>query len=321
MEGSPYAGVYALAQRLRRGPPGAYALVLRIESFLRHGFRYSQQVPSSLYPLVTFLLGDHLGYCQQFSGAMALLLRMDGVPARVAAGFLPGERDPSNGLYVVSAREAHAWVEVFYGGIGWVPYDPTPPTPGGNALDPILAAEAGASGETLRHRALPHAHAASTPERARSRATAGSRSSSAPLEIAAAVVFGLALLAWLAGSARVDAALSNDGEGAVAELGRALPRLGLPLAAGITLKELETVLERSYGPRASRYARLLSARRYARDSDLSRPSPRDRRRLRAALSSGRGPVRRLRVLLALPPGTRRPRLRRRSATERATQLQ
>src|SRR4051794_20201894 len=74
-----------------------------------------------------FLLGTRLGYCQQFSGAMALLLRMGGVPARVISGFGPGVFDKKRGEYVVRDDDAHSWVEAYFPGIGWQTFDPTPP--------------------------------------------------------------------------------------------------------------------------------------------------------------------------------------------------
>ena len=76
--------------------------------------------------LDTFLFGNKLGYCQQFSGAMALLLRMGGVPARVASGFAPGSYDRKRKEYVVRDLDAHSWVEAYFPGYGWVPFDPTP---------------------------------------------------------------------------------------------------------------------------------------------------------------------------------------------------
>ncbi len=66
------------------------------------------------------------GYCQQFSGAMALLLRMGGVPARVASGFTSGSFDRSRDEWVVRDVDAHSWVEVYFPGQGWVAFDPTP---------------------------------------------------------------------------------------------------------------------------------------------------------------------------------------------------
>ena len=56
---------------------------------------------------------------------MAALLRFNGIPARVAVGFATGEK-VDDGTYVVTRNDAHAWVEAYFPGVGWVPFDPTP---------------------------------------------------------------------------------------------------------------------------------------------------------------------------------------------------
>src|SRR5206468_6751147 len=124
---SPYAGVAALARRLRAGARTPIDYVRAIERYLQQGYAYDESPPRRSAPLAAFLLRDRRGYCQQFSGAMAMLLRMGGVPARVAAGFTPGIVDQSRGGdYVVRDIDAHSWVEAFFPGIGWVTFDPTP---------------------------------------------------------------------------------------------------------------------------------------------------------------------------------------------------
>jgi len=65
------------------------------------------------------------GYCQYYAATMAVILRHMGVPTRIAEGFLPGARDPSTGIERVQASSAHAWVEVYFEGYGWVPFNPT----------------------------------------------------------------------------------------------------------------------------------------------------------------------------------------------------
>ncbi len=64
------------------------------------------------------------GYCQHFAGAMALMLRYLGIPARVAAGFASGTYSKDH--WTVTDHDAHAWVEVWFAGYGWLPFDPTP---------------------------------------------------------------------------------------------------------------------------------------------------------------------------------------------------
>ena len=73
-----------------------------------------------------FLFDAKQGYCQQYSGAMALLLRMAGIPARVVTGFSTGATDTKTGEYVVRDFDAHSWVEVYYPDWGWITFDPTP---------------------------------------------------------------------------------------------------------------------------------------------------------------------------------------------------
>ena len=105
---------------LAAGAPSSYDVAERVARFLRSNYSYDQRVPLARYPLEAFLFGQRRGYCQQFSGAMTLMLRMVGIPARVGAGFRPVAPGPSSGTWNVRASDAHAWVEVFLGGIGWV---------------------------------------------------------------------------------------------------------------------------------------------------------------------------------------------------------
>ncbi len=100
------------------------------------GFTYDLDVPALRGDdaLTRFVLEDRVGYCEYFATAMAVMLRETGIPARVAVGFLPGERvaeaDPDSGdglaEYLVTTGDAHAWVEVLFPGYGWVTFEPTP---------------------------------------------------------------------------------------------------------------------------------------------------------------------------------------------------
>ena len=101
-----------------------------------NGFSYDEYPPLTAYPLATFLFLNKLGYCQQFAGSMALLLRMGGVPARVATGFTTGAYDQNTKSWFVTDVDAHAWVEAWFPHYGWVTFDPTPaaaPARGGHA--------------------------------------------------------------------------------------------------------------------------------------------------------------------------------------------
>jgi hypothetical protein len=75
-------------------------------------------------PLVGFVVDTRSGYCQHFAGAMALMLRLLGIPSRVAAGFVPGHYH--DGTWTVSDHDAHTWVEAWFPRYGWLAFDPTP---------------------------------------------------------------------------------------------------------------------------------------------------------------------------------------------------
>ena len=75
-------------------------------------------------PLVDFVEVTRAGYCQHYAGAMTLMLRMLGVPARVAVGFTAGTWKA--GVWTVTDQQAHAWVEAWFAGYGWLAFDPTP---------------------------------------------------------------------------------------------------------------------------------------------------------------------------------------------------
>ena len=124
---SGYDRVAVLARRLAVGARTQWDVVKRVRSYLvgGHRFRYTTDVaPPGDFPLSDFLLRTHAGYCQHFAGAAALLLRMAGVPARMVTGFATGQRTKRG--FVVRDDDAHAWIEVYFEGVGWVPFDVTP---------------------------------------------------------------------------------------------------------------------------------------------------------------------------------------------------
>ena len=124
----PYEAMWQQARQLRADARTPYGAVLAIEAWLRStgGFTYDESPPASagVPPLAHFVAEGKRGYCQHFAGAMALMLRMLGVPARVAAGFTSGKFE--DGGWTVTDHNAHAWVEVWFPGYGWLAFDPTP---------------------------------------------------------------------------------------------------------------------------------------------------------------------------------------------------
>jgi protein-glutamine gamma-glutamyltransferase len=79
-------------------------------------------------PLAYFLFTSKAGHCEYFATAMTVMLRAVGVPARYVTGFLPGEYNDVGGDYIIRGSDAHAWVEVYFEGYGWITFDPTPPS-------------------------------------------------------------------------------------------------------------------------------------------------------------------------------------------------
>jgi len=124
-----YQAFYRTARRIVGDPSNPYAATLELEAWFRSGaFQYDETPPqsSTLPPLVAFVTQTHRGYCQHFAGAMALMLRYLGIPARVAAGFTSGEYDRSKHEWTVTDHDAHTWVEAWFPRYGWLPFDPTP---------------------------------------------------------------------------------------------------------------------------------------------------------------------------------------------------
>jgi hypothetical protein len=124
-----YEGFYETAKRVVGNPAYPYAAALELEAWFRSGaFTYDQTPPQpgNTPALVDFVLHTRRGYCQHFAGAMALMLRYLGIPARVAAGFTSGIYDRDTHEWIVSDHDAHTWVEAWFPRYGWLPFDPTP---------------------------------------------------------------------------------------------------------------------------------------------------------------------------------------------------
>jgi transglutaminase-like putative cysteine protease len=136
-----WEGLYDLNQTIIGDATDPYQISLRIERYLRRFYSYTLTPPPSDFasPYAAFLFDTRRGYCQHFAGTMAVLLRFNDIPARVAVGFTAGDTDGS-GAYVVTTNNAHAWVEAYFPEVGWIDFDPTPgrylPTPGASSTSP-----------------------------------------------------------------------------------------------------------------------------------------------------------------------------------------
>jgi transglutaminase-like putative cysteine protease len=124
------AGIRAIAERWTEGAANDYERVLAIQDHLNDEteFMYDKSVPNrdDSYTLLEFLTTTKRGFCQQFSSAMAVMIRTLGFPARVAIGYTPGQRDPETDAYHVTTSELHSWVEVLFPTYGWLAFEPTP---------------------------------------------------------------------------------------------------------------------------------------------------------------------------------------------------
>jgi protein-glutamine gamma-glutamyltransferase len=304
--GTAYERVHALARRVTRDTGTAYGAVRAIEQHLKLNYRYAQDVPLRRNPLPAFLFMDRAGYCQQFSGAMALMLRMLGIPARVATGFSPGFRAPEDNVYSVRDTDAHSWVEVWFRGIGWVAFDPTP----GSA--PAQAQSLGAFRGRTAAAGLREGRVLSVEEAAEAGSSAsvpsqGSGGGGGPTvggALALALIATTAAAAAQAGRRRRRMLEPDGARLQIEELAAALPRLGFQVHPCATLLQMERAVVPAAGPRAGRYVGALRANRYARGRPR-RPGPAERRALRRALARGSrlGALSaRWRALRAIPPG-------------------
>lgn len=297
-----YGRVQELANRLKEHAQTPLDVVVNVERYLKSDrFTYREDVPAHRLPIPAFLFGDHAGYCQHFSGAMALLLRMAGVPARVSSGFAPGQFDSDKGEYVVRDLDAHSWVEVWFNGIGWVTFDPTP------TASPARSQSSGTAGALVAS-GIP---GGPQPSGAIGGGDLGAADDATSLGGSSdqggfpwlLVVLGAVAVALVAAGPRLwrwwsERRHRDRGEQAeVAELRRALRRTGRPIEAETTLLELERRF--AADPGARDYIRALSRRRYARDAPG--PTAEQRAALRTALARGLGLSGRLRALWALSP--------------------
>jgi hypothetical protein len=292
--------------RATAGAATPYDVALALEQKLRSSHPYdgsstlSRSDPDALAHWVT---SRSAGYCQMFSASMAELLRLLGVRARIAEGFVTGRYDPASRSYVVDDRDAHAWVEAWLPGSGFVPFDPTP----GRSL-PTQATSS--SGIAPAARAQPQ-----TPTTPAVRATSGA----APTAVTngrsvarrataltggdgfwrlAALVGALVLLAATCLAIVRAGGRRSRTRGSRAEVGAARARLasrarrrGLDLPQGVTNGELADTLAACLEIDARAWARAADCAAYAPDDQAGQGLPALRsetRRLRKAIrSSGR----------------------------------
>jgi protein-glutamine gamma-glutamyltransferase len=275
---TPYGPVAALARRLAAGATSQWEVVARVHRYLLEGgrFRYSTNLPRvGPFPLVDFLLGDHAGDCQHFAGAAALLLRLAGVPARVVVGFAPGVPEPG-GRFRVRDVDAHAWIEVYFQGYGWVAFNPTP-----------------AAGATIPRQLDPLAPA-----------TSGDHDDHAGPEGLDWLTIGVILVALATAGVSVRRRIHRGPVPLGPLLEGLVRRTGGQVQPSSTLADLGVELARLVGPQTAALAAQTERVRFAPGPPP--PTPRPRLQLARALANDLGPRRALLVLIT-PAATRQAR--------------
>ena len=133
--------VRAAALAATEGATSTYDRVRALEQWMGRTTEYSLDAPLSpegVDVVDHFLFTARQGWCEQVASSLVVLARANGIPARLVTGYVPGEAQPLTGSYVVRERDAHAWAEVWFPDLGWVPFDPTASVPlaGADRADP-----------------------------------------------------------------------------------------------------------------------------------------------------------------------------------------
>ncbi|HEU0116885.1 MAG TPA: transglutaminase domain-containing protein, partial [Thermomicrobiales bacterium] len=263
-----------LAAQLAKGQTNPFDTAIAIQTYVRDTIRYNENIdpPPPDRDVVDYVLFDSQeGYCEYYASAMAVLLRMDGIPARVVGGYYRVPFDQQDNGFLYREKNAHLWVEVYFPGYGWIPFEPTASQQPLTYGETPPAAQAAATPAPAPTAAPPPA---ATPAAVTEPPTAaGPRSN--PLANPRRVLgwAGLALLAALLLASLLAVAAWNLGfrglpptGGVWARVLRGGQLLGVPAAASLTPREyadrLGRVIPSAQGP-ARIVAELYTEERYA----------------------------------------------------------
>lgn len=303
-----------------------YERAVALQAFFRSGqFDYSEQAPveqgydGSGAEVLAEFLEVRSGYCVHFASAMAAMARSLGIPARVAVGFVPGTEFSDEGVirYRVSTHDLHAWPELFFEGVGWVRFEPTPgrgtvpaysepdslEERGEEGADPQQAEQNDAA-PTSAPTAAPGIPQVETdiesgPEQATVEDTAVNAWPLAWLAAPLVLLFVPALARLGVAASRMRAVRRGSARAAWAQLHDAALDLRLLDGSTLTPREFAAALAPRLRPLAREsLQRLLSELEgevFA--GDVSAPAPRDVRRVRRGLRRTAGPVAVARELL------------------------
>lgn len=118
----------ALAANLAAGQSSPFDTAMAVEAYVRSAIVYNEEIetPPADQDVVDYVLFESQeGYCEYYASAMTVLLRAEGIPARVVGGYFPAPYDSNEGGHLYREKNAHLWVEVFFPGYGWIPFEPT----------------------------------------------------------------------------------------------------------------------------------------------------------------------------------------------------
>lgn len=124
--------VLDLATEVTKNAPTTYDKVRALEAWMASNTTYSLDIPAlpaGADAVDHYLFEAKQGFCEQIGSSLVVMLRSLGIPARLAVGYVPGERNPFTGMYEVRASDAHSWAEVWFPGVGWQSFDPTAQVP------------------------------------------------------------------------------------------------------------------------------------------------------------------------------------------------
>ena len=140
----------ALAEELTTAYANPFDKAIAVRDYLRENVAYNDQidaVPEGIDPVHYTLFVSQEGYCNYYASAMALMLRSQGVPARIVSGYAQGSFDKESSSYRVQASNAHTWVEVYFPKYGWIQFEPTASIPAWDR--PELIDEGGSGGDAF----------------------------------------------------------------------------------------------------------------------------------------------------------------------------
>jgi transglutaminase-like putative cysteine protease len=275
--GSVPAIIRTTASGWTKGATTPYEIALAIQNHLRSApFAYDEQTPVQQgydgdgLGVIAKFLAVKSGYCVHYASTMAVMARLEGIPARVVVGYQPGTRSIVNGhtVYTVTSNDLHAWPELYFDGFGWLRFEPTP----GRGALATYAPQPGASqasdaapNKADRVTATPSAVPSATASAAAGGGSGGKGGSALPgvlrsLGIGLLVVAVLLLPAGLRRSVR-RRRIARLSRGAPAEVGwQEVLDTATDLAAapktGLSLRAAEAALRRTLGASPAAVAAL-----------------------------------------------------------------